>query len=571
MSAPVSWLRRSTPIVALAAACASQPAPARVAADPAPLAARTLRDHVAELFAKRYAPRDLKARTIGWSLERELARLDEVIARPRATPEELRRAFRAFFRAPRDLHTSLELPPGRAVWLGLHLVSTDAGVRVAWIDPKLAPTLPLRVGDEVTAFDGRPIAEVHRRIAAADGYASTPDFERELADWFLTLRSSTDLDDTPAPGARARLVVRTHDPGAPARTVELTWRDADADGPSERCPLWPKTKRSVLPPPEELLWRAPDAAFYGAYAFSAAGRRYGFVRLHTYDVPPAEQPRAMREVDEALSVFLERDVDALVIDQRGNGGGNFLFAYVMLSRLFERPLVPPRQRFLIDGDEVVGFGPRAALAELGARLGGVRTDEEARATMDAIPLFARFFGFGPRDRATAQGAAAFFAFFASQPPGLTAPHFALVPEHVPERSRGPVFGKPVVMLIDGMSISAADYVPAALKDNGRVTLFGTTTSGAGGDQRRVGRADACKPGASELVRACAPPEVIAALETLGITAFNFTVTLGVRPGDRVIENVGVAPDVPYRVRADDLTTGFSPMWRAVLDAAGAGR
>jgi C-terminal processing protease CtpA/Prc len=123
------------------------------------------------------------------------------------------------------------------------------------------------------------------------------------------------------------------------------------------------------------------------------------------------------------------------------------------------------------------------------------------------------------------------------------------------------------MLIDGMDISAADYVPATLRDNGRVVLFGATTSGAGGDQRHVGLGDACTEATRRrLFLPCAPEEVIAAMKTLGFTGFNYTVTLGVRPGGRVIENVGVAPDVPYRIRAEDLTSGFAPMRDAVLDA-----
>jgi C-terminal processing protease CtpA/Prc len=122
------------------------------------------------------------------------------------------------------------------------------------------------------------------------------------------------------------------------------------------------------------------------------------------------------------------------------------------------------------------------------------------------------------------------------------------------------------MLVDGMSISAADYVPATLRDNGRVVLFGARTSGAGGDQRHVGLDDACTEATrSRLFLPCAPDEAIAAMKTLGFSGFNYTVTLGVRPDGRVIENVGVAPDVPYRIRAEDLSSGFAPMRAAVLD------
>jgi C-terminal processing protease CtpA/Prc len=121
------------------------------------------------------------------------------------------------------------------------------------------------------------------------------------------------------------------------------------------------------------------------------------------------------------------------------------------------------------------------------------------------------------------------------------------------------------MLIDSIDHSAADYVPATLQDNHRGVLFGTNTAGAGGNQAHVGTGDVCttRRGSSRLE--CAPPDVIAALKTLGFSGFYYTVAVGVRPGDRVIENVGVSPDVPYRIQAEDLLTGFAPMRRRILD------
>jgi C-terminal processing protease CtpA/Prc len=345
--------------------------------------------------------------------------------------------------------------------------------------------------------------------------------------------------------------------------VDLPWRDLATERPSERCPFWTKARRSVLPLLGRVSWKSAEGARFEAYAFEAHGHRYGFVRLHTYDLPRGDQLDAIREFDAVIDSFIAQHIDALVIDQRGNGGGNFLFAYAMLARLFERPIVPTKQRFLVNGDDIVGLGPRSELLRLAERLRSPQTDDEARAAMGSIPLFSMYFGFGPRDLRTAHDAASFFRFFESQPSGLTPPHFVIVPEFRSE-NRGPILAKPVVMIIDGMAISAADYVPATLQDNGHVTLFGTTTSGAGGDQRHVGLEDVCTPG-RQLVLACAPPEVIAALKVLGFTGFSYTVTLGERPDGRLLENVGAIPDVPYRIRAEDLTGEFSSMRGQILD------
>jgi hypothetical protein len=218
----------------------------------------------------------------------------------------------------------------------------------------------------------------------------------------------------------------------------------------------------------------------------------------------------------------------------------------------------------VRGENVIGLASRKELSWLADPLDAAKTDDEARAAIDATPLLSEFFDFGPRDLATARSLAAFFRFFERQPDGLTEPHYALVPEFAPERRFGPVFSKPVLMLIDGMDISAADYTPATLRDNGRAVLFGETTSGAGGDQRHVGLENVCtdKPA---FFTPCVPRDVADAMRELGISAFAYPVTLGERPGGRLIENVGVEPDFPYRITAEDLSTGFKPMRSRIVE------
>jgi hypothetical protein len=524
-------------------------------------AARVLARYLGELFAERYAPADLKARTIGWDLRREIAALEEPIARG-ASRGELVSAFRRFFQSTHDLHTAINVDDERATWLGIHVIETDAGLRVAWIDPKLAPAIPLAIGDEITRFDGKSAADAVRAIAEQDGYRATTELDRAFADWFLTLRAASDLPAIPRVGDRVALRVRRGGGGA-GIDVSLPWRDPAKEKPSERCPFWPKTRRSVLPPPGPVVWRSDASARFDAFVFEARGRRWGFLRLHTYDVPKDAQAAAVREVDAAFDAFIAHDVAGLVLDERGNGGGNFLLGYVMLARLSARPIVPTRQRFLVRGDAIVGLGARDQVVALGDALAAAGTDDEARAALDADPLFSGYFGFGPRDLATARSGAEFYRFFAGGREGLTEPHYALVKEVAP---RGRTLGKRVVMLIDGEDISAADYVPATLHDDGHVVLFGENTSGAGGDARHIGLEDACtETTRRRLFVPCAPAEVVAALRTLGVTGFSWTVTLGVRAGGRLIENLGVAPDVPYRISAEDLVTDFAPMRTRILD------
>src|SRR5262249_2258033 len=155
-------------------------------------------------------------------------------------------------------------------------------------------------------------------------------------------------------------------------------------------------------------------------------------------------------------------------------------------------------------------------------LDAARTDEEARAALDAVPLISRFVGYGRRDLVTARAVASFYHFFEDKPSGLTAPHFELIPEFGPDPARGPILATPILMLIDSIDPSAADFGPAPLQDNHRGVLFGTNTAGAGGNQAHVGTGDVCTPSRSRLRLPCAPPDVIAALKTLGFSGFYYT-------------------------------------------------
>src|SRR5262249_13438023 len=146
----------------------------------------------------RYAPAELKSRTIGWSLERELRALRSTIdAQPSPSKSELQGAFRRFFQSVHDIHTFIELADEHAVWLGIHVLGTDEGVRVGWIDPKFAPQLPLAVGDEIVSFDGKPIESAIQKIAVEDGRHGPPDYERAFAERFLVVRSTDELPSIP--------------------------------------------------------------------------------------------------------------------------------------------------------------------------------------------------------------------------------------------------------------------------------------------------------------------------------------------------------------------------------------
>ena len=105
--------------------------------------------------------------------------------------------------------------------------------------------------------------------------------------------------------------------------------------------LWGKTKNGYLPNLGKIAWEAPPTCSFRSYVFQCGNTSYVFIRFHTYKMGAEERLKAIADVDEAISKFQEHNVRGVVLDQTGNAGGHFLFAYSLLSHFIKTPLRPP--------------------------------------------------------------------------------------------------------------------------------------------------------------------------------------------------------------------------------------
>lgn len=108
------------------------------------------------------------------------------------------------------------------------------------------------------------------------------------------------------------------------------------------------------------------------------------------------------------------------------------------------------------------------------------------------------------------------------------------------------YSKPILMLIDQLDFSGADFLPAILRDNERVTLFGARTAGAGG-----------------CVNTYTYPN------RFGLSQYSLTTTFALRSSGACMENLGVTPDIVYQVTPLDLQNGYHDYASAVNKALGA--
>jgi C-terminal processing protease CtpA/Prc len=125
---------------------------------------------------------------------------------------------------------------------------------------------------------------------------------------------------------------------------------------------------------------------------------------------------------------------------------------------------------------------------------------------------------------------------------ITDPYHTMGPDQI-NPNPDATYTKPILMLINQLDISGGDFVPAILQDNGRATLFGTRTSGAGGYVYSA-------PLSSRF----------------GVASFSYTASIAERVNCEPIENLGVSPDIEYQLTEDDLRYGYEDYKEAINEA-----
>lgn len=242
------------------------------------------------------------------------------------------------------------------------------------------------------------------------------------------------------------------------------------------------------------------------------GRSIGYIRLSHYSIDDAT-------VDQFRFVVTRFNdaTDAMVLDQTNNPGGSLLHAYAVLSHLTDQELLVPKHRWTIDDDAISEAEEAVWVSE--AEGPG---DPNEWPTPEIV-TYSRFV------LAEAEAGRT-----------LTNPGYIFGVETV-KPSTDP-YTNPVVVLINGFTFSAPEYIAAIIQDAGRGKLFGKRTAGAGGLMRMF-------PGNSELIK-----------------YFTLTWATAIRPNGEIIEGIGVHPDIEYSPTADDIRGEYQGYRDALLEA-----
>lgn len=246
-----------------------------------------------------------------------------------------------------------------------------------------------------------------------------------------------------------------------------------------------------------------------AAVYEVAGKKIGILRIPSYseDGLPEVLARAL--------VRMEKETDVLVLDQTNNPGGSVSQVSDIISLFADRTY------------QDMNFEVRPSLAWL---KGFQDVNEEINGLLKANP-----------ENMEANALQARFQYLESEIRGaLVEKRFSTAPfslnylgSYGVIQPAGAVrYTKPVLLLINELDFSGGDAFPALMKDNGRVTIFGTATTGAGGNVREYG------PLANSFFK------------------LHLTESLMVRPNGEYMENRGIRPDIEYAMTEDDFMNGY---------------
>jgi hypothetical protein len=516
-------------------------------------------------FAKRYGPYQWKKANFGV----DLLEISPFLDRAAAARDDLEfyEVCIDYVAQLRDAHSFFSLPSDFIAWLDISADLYDGKVIIDDITRSRLPQrqFPFEVGDELVSIDGKPAEEVLQSLTRYTE-AANPLSTRRLAAYYLSLRAQSMMPHAFEIGEKARVEIRRQN--GEVQTYELPWskdgvpmtsqgpvptpklaprrqaRPRAQSGEPEETPAWAAPLRPLLlqtlPPPKSLvglgelrpvfamppnfqqrLGTNPFTDYFFSGTYTAGGETLGFIRIP--DFLPDNVRSAVVQFEREVA-YMTANTDGLIVDVMRNEGG-----YTYYVNEIVRRLVP-------GGFRTMGYELRAtaemvqmfsAFYELSKLIGAPQY------AVDSYEWLLKTVQQSYRENRGSTGPLPLDSIFLS--PMLPVPSLD-IPPLLDRNGRATAYEKPVMVLIDGLSFSAAESFAAIMQDNQAALIVGARTAGAGGPTRQYD-AGAYSEG-----------------------FIGLTVGLGVRKNPVVtsdyqtapyVENIGVRPDVDLEYMTRD--------------------
>ncbi len=526
---------------------------------------------LAALYAKQYAPYEWKRD----ALHVDLLQLTPWLAKVRDTKTDIEfyEVCAAYVASLNDAHSQFFLPTDFQADLLFEVDLYDGKTLIDFIDPSVARTVNFQIGDELISVDGKSAADWIKELGKYNSFANQRSTDRNSAS-LITFRPQVIYPRAMEIGDTATVVIRRKSTGN-LQTYTMSW---DKSGlPITLIGPVPSPKLSVaqagrsksvedyLKPLMSLRnYRMPqqknvrgfgettpvfqpsfpssfvrrlgrNTDFFYSGTFSAGGKRIGFIRIPNFlDANNIDlEPFALQQFQTEMT-FMQNNTDGLVVDIMRNPGGDGCYAESLLQRL-----IPYRFR---------GTGQEVRV-----------TREWVLAFSEAIDQ-AGVFGIDPvtLDQLKAILSQLQSAYKQNHVRTDPFPQCATYFERDPASDRNGVnlaYSKPVMLLTDEFSVSAAEVFASVFQDSKRGPLFGWRTAGAGGSIPF----NPATTGFYSEATAYATQAVL--VRTAQVVTQEF-------PTTSYIENVGVRPDIPVDYMTEDNLTnrgkGFVDQFTAAM-------
>lgn len=468
-----------------AAVCPAQMTPMEKATDFTQLAAT---------YAMNYGPIQWKRDTLGF----DLLNIGDWLSRAMNTQDDLDfyEVCVSYVASLNDAHDSFTLPvdpvSGFQAYLGFTVDVYDGKTIIEFIDRKQLPTrdFPFQIGDELVSIDGVATQDLMQSFIKYS-IAANPLSTRRIAADTLTFRDqgfmphahvipdvstvvinrqSGGFQSFSVPWFKAGIPITIVGPVIAPFTSSTAQETAPANSDYERplkrlrhmrvrdqkFVLGFGAIKPIFALPSNFVIRMGTGLFDSFYSgtYQAQGVRIGYIRIPSFD-PFLSSDDFQTEIN-----YMQQNTDGLIVDIMRNPGGDGCVAEDLLSRL-----IPFQFR-------TVGLEIRATRSWVVAFQQALQDAKDFGAPAPIVRQLQNLL-----DQVTA-------AFLT--PSGRTAAlpvcSTSLDVVSAMDNSGNVIaYSKPMMLLVDELSASAADLFAAVIQDNQRGPLFGMRTMGAGGN------------------------------------------------------------------------------------------
>ncbi len=461
------------------------------------------------VYAKRYAPYEWKKQAFGFDALDSAPWLDRV--RKSKDDLEFYEILAEFTARLNDTHSSFRVGSSFVADLGIVVDIYDGKLLIEAINRVALPLalFPFQVGDELVTLDGKIMEEYLTEFGRLYSYGNPQTARRNNAD-LITFRRQSRIPRAVELGDSAIAVIRRAN--GDLETYTLPW--VKSGFPLRNIGSVPSPKLSAgsraasdesVPEYMKLIqeirnWRADDltalegttydeetgeqkprryllglgarapvfalpanfvqrlgrspADFHFSGVYESNGLKIGYLRVPAF----VNFATSLRELADEIA-FFQQNTDGLVVDVMRNGGGD-CYMLSLASYLIPTP------NFFFFGEEV-----RATLDRINSFQFALENSRRANAPQWVLDLYTAYL-----DQLTT-------AYRSNRGRTGPIPACSISFENDPARDRSGniiAYNKPLIILVDEFSISAADIFPAMMQDNRRGVIVGTRTSGGGG-------------------------------------------------------------------------------------------